>query len=395
MVKLSDIKGINRLVTDSVSGITDIVSSIHKTIDPTPGLFGATTSGPIGVINDIVYQSIHNVNHVVRDCIDSIIDQLAPMFDDTQTFQERDLVLSVLNGILGDYLVDHDNPLAIPMTIQEYKKPPLNPSQIHLTDFNGKLLIMVHGLCMNYQQWLFNNHDHGAALAKDFGYTPLYLNYNTGCHVSTNGQLFSDLLETFIHKLNIKDFVIVAHSMGGLVTRSACYYAQSANFSWPDKLNTIFFLGTPHHGAPLEKGGNWVNIILEQFSYAAPFARLAKIRSAGITDLRYGTIRDDDWETTDRFDNVPDERKPVPLLKNVKNYAIAGTLADVSGNIKDRTIGDGLVPTDSALGIHTNPQHCLKFPESSKWIGYGLNHWDLLSHARVYEKIHQWCSAIQ
>jgi len=392
MIKLSDIKGINKLVTDSVSGITDIVSSMHKTIDQSSGLFGATTSGPIGQITNIVYQNIHNVNHAVGDCIDLIIDQIQPLFDDMQSFQERDLVLSVLNGISGDYLFDHENPLAIPMTIQEYNKPPLAHDNIHLTNFNGKLLILVHGLCMNYQQWLFNDHDHGAAMAQDFGYTPLYLNYNSGRHISTNGQLFSDLLEAFIASLDINDFVIIAHSMGGLVTRSACYYSEKNGHTWPEKLDKIFFIGTPHHGAPLEQGGNWINIILEKFSYAAPFARLAKIRSAGITDLRYGTILDEDWNMSDRFDNIPDERHPVPLPKNVKNYAIAGTLADVSGKLKDKIIGDGLVPTDSALGQHANPEHCLMFPESSKWIGYGLNHWDLLYHTTVYEKISQWCS---
>jgi hypothetical protein len=96
----------------------------------------------------------------------------------------------------------------------------------------------------------------------------------------------------------------------------------------------------------------------------------------------------------DRFDNMPDERHAVPLPENVQCYAIAGTLAGASGNIKDKIIGDGLVPTDSALGQHTNPKHCLMIPESSKWIGYGLNHWDLLYHSTVYEKISQWCSTI-
>ena len=394
MIKLSDIKGINKLVTDSVSGITDIVSSMHKTIDNSSGLFGATTSGPIGQISNIVYQSIHNVNHAVRDCIDSVIDQLEPMFDDFPSFQDRDFVLSVLNGILGDYLFNNDNPLAIPMTIQEYKKPPLNSENINLPDFNGKLLILVHGLCMNYQQWFFNEHNYGASLAKDLGFTPLYLNYNSGRHISTNGQMFSDLLESIIPQLHVKDCVIIAHSMGGLVTRSACYYAQQSAYTWPEKINKIFFLGTPHHGAPMEQGGNWVNIILEQFSYAAPFARLAKIRSSGITDLRYGTIRDDDWINTDRFDNITDERHPVPLPENIQNYAIAGTLTDVPDNMKDKIIGDGLVPTKSALGQHANPEHCLMFSESSKWIGHGLNHWDLLHHSKVYEKILQWCSTI-
>jgi pimeloyl-ACP methyl ester carboxylesterase len=394
MIKISDIKGINKLVTDSVSGITDIVSSMHKTIDKSPGLFGISTSVPIGQIADIVYQSIHNVNHTVRDCIDLILDQLEPLFDNNPTFQERELVLSALNGILGDYLFEHNNPLAIPMTIQEYKKPPLNPDNLILPEFNGKLLIMVHGLCMHYQQWLFKGHDHGASMAKDLDYRPLYLNYNSGRHISTNGRLFSDLLEALIQKMNIKDCVIIAHSMGGLVTRSACYYGQESGYTWPEKLKKIFFLGTPHHGSPLERSGNWINIILEEFAYAAPFARLAKIRSAGITDLRYGTILDDDWIHSDRFDNFPDERQPVPLLDHIQNFAIAGTLTDVSGNVKDRIIGDGLVPTDSALGKHANPQHCLNFPESAQWIGYGLNHWDLLFNPKVYEKMCQWCATI-
>jgi hypothetical protein len=220
------------------------------------------------------------------------------------------------------------------------------------------------------------------------------LNYNSGRHISTNGQLFSDLLESIIPQLNIKDCVIIAHSMGGLVTRSAFYYAQQSSYTWPEKINKLIFLGTPHHGAPLERSGNWVNIILEQFSYAAPFARLAKIRSSCITDLRYGTIRDEDWINTNRFDNTKDNRQPVPLPKQTQNYAIAGALTDVPDSIKDKIIGDGLVPTKSALGQHANPEHCLKFPETSKWIGYGLNHWDLLYHPKVYEKIYQWCSAI-
>jgi hypothetical protein len=32
-----------------------------------------------------------------------------------------------------------------------------------------KLLVLVHGLCMNDLQWMRNRHDHGAALATDLG----------------------------------------------------------------------------------------------------------------------------------------------------------------------------------------------------------------------------------
>ena len=52
-------------------------------------------------------------------------------------------------------------------------------------DATGKLAVLVHGLCMSDLQWMRQNHDHGAALARDLGYTPVYLSYNSGLHVST------------------------------------------------------------------------------------------------------------------------------------------------------------------------------------------------------------------
>ena len=70
---------------------------------------------------------------------------------------------------------------------------------------------------------------------------------------------------------------------------------------WPARLDDLVFLGTPHHGAPLERAGNWVDLLLGATPYAAPFARLGKLRSAGITDLRHGNLLDEDWVGRDRF----------------------------------------------------------------------------------------------
>jgi hypothetical protein len=69
------------------------------------------------------------------------------------------------------------------------------------------------------------------------------------------------------------------------------------------------FLDTPHHGALLERGGNWVNLCLGLSPYTAPFARLCKLRSAGITDLRYGNVLDEDWQGFDRFEHAGDLRR--------------------------------------------------------------------------------------
>ena len=96
---------------------------------------------------------------------------------------------------------------------------------------------------------------------------------------------------------------------------------------WRKKLDKLVFLGTPHHGAPLERIGNWVDVILGKTPYAAAFARLGKIRSAGVTDLRYGDLLDEDWQGRDRFAREPDPRRPVPLPKGVACYAIAATTA--------------------------------------------------------------------
>ena len=188
--------------------------------------------------------------------------------------------------------------------------------------------MLAHGLCLNDLQWNRRGHDHGAALARDLGYTPVYLHYNTGLHISTNGRQLAEALEALVAQwpVPLEEFALVAHSMGGLVARSACHYGALAAHAWPRRLGTLVFLGTPHHGAPMERGGNWIDTLLEISPYTAPFARLGKIRSAGITDLRYGNLADEDWHGRDRFARG-DRRRFVPLPDGVRCFAIGATAA--------------------------------------------------------------------
>lgn len=120
----------------------------------------------------------------------------------------------------------------------------------------------------------------------------------SGLHIPTNGREFADLLEALITcwPVPVEELAIIGHSMGGLLARSAWHYGNAAGHDWSRHLNKLVFLGTPHHGAPLERGGNWVDIVLGASPYTAPFARLGRIRSAGITDLRHGYLLDEDWE---------------------------------------------------------------------------------------------------
>jgi hypothetical protein len=146
-------------------------------------------------------------------------------------------------------------------------------------------------------------------------------------------------------------------------------------------------LGSPHHGAPLERGGNWIDLLLGVSRYSAPLGKLARIRSAGITDLRFGSVVDAHWHGRDRFDFHDDDRKPVPLPDGVACYAVAGTL---SIEASDKPLWDGMVPVDSALGTHVHAHHTLLFPPEHRYTALGTGHLDLLGSAEVYAQLVRW-----
>jgi hypothetical protein len=191
------------------------------------------------------------------------------------------------------------------------------------------------------------------------------------------------------------ELAIIAHSVGGLVSRSAYYYGSIAGQRWTRHLRKLVFLGVPHHGSALERGGHWMSILLGLSPYSAPLARLIKVRSAGITDLRYGNLLEEDWQGIDRFEHSGDLRHPVPLPKGVRCYTIAATTGKKVDNLSHEFLGDGLVSLNSALGRHKDPTLNLSFANSRQWVGYGMNHWDLLSHPTVYEQIRGWLASEQ
>jgi pimeloyl-ACP methyl ester carboxylesterase len=228
-----------------------------------------------------------------------------------------------------------------------------------------RLLLLIHGLCMNDRQWTRSGHDHGRALARDHGFTPIHLLYNSGRPIAENGRELASLLERLLDAWAARspELAIVGHSMGGLVARSAYRQAAEAGHAWPERLRKLVFLGTPHHGAPLERGGRWLEGVLGASPYTAPLARLGAIRSAGIQDLRHGLA--------------------FPLPDGVACYAAAATLAP-------GPIGDGLVPLASALGRHRRPDKTLAFPDGHTWVGPGLGHFDLLDRPEVYAQLRAW-----
>lgn len=386
-------RGIARLTFDAVERITDIVEAMHLNISSVPRILGKPREGRTSGITGFVYSNIRLINSGLRESLDAILAQLSAAPVEDESSAGREAWIAALNGVLGDYLAASGNPLALPMCFRhEGRVLELETDALAhaLPEARGKVLVVVHGLCMSDLQWRRNGHDHAAAVARDIGYTPVYLRYNSGRHISTNGRELADMLEALISHwaVPVEELVILVHSMGGLVTRSACHYGKTAGHGWLADLQKIIFLGTPHHGAPLERGGNWLGTLIGISPYSAPLARLAMLRSAGITDLRYGSVLEDDWQDRDRFAQAADTRHIVPLPEDVKCYAVAATMGLREGDLKDRLLGDGLVPLRSALGQHEAADRTLHFADSLTC--YGTSHLGLLDSREVYQRIHRW-----
>ncbi len=367
---------------------------MHETIGGGPGILGRPLEGATRLVTKPIYGGIRAVTDVVGASVDGALAQLGPLLGESAPGPERELVLAVLNGVLGDYLSTTDNPLAVEMRLRSGGRAltiRADALRAAFPESAERLLVLVHGSCMSDRQWARKGHDHGASLARALGCSPLYLNYNSGLHISTNGRSFATLLEELLEAwpVPVVELDIVGHSMGGLLARSACHTGEVAGHRWRDKLRRLVCLGSPHHGAPLERGGNWVDALLGLSRYSAPLARLGKIRSAGVTDMRYGTVLENDWRDWDRFERGPDSRTPLPLPRDVASFAIAGTTARAPA---PKLPSDGLVPVDSALGRCDRPELALAFPEAHRWIAFGARHLDLLDRQDVFERMVSWLS---
>lgn len=411
----ADVQGLAQLATQGVLGTMGLAESVHgniykavaapfgllgsRFIDAAPGASGIRPNG----ITGLVYGGIKGVTRLAGGTVNAALSKAAPLmterFGQPASSPEREAVLSAINGVLGDQLLATANPLTIAMSFRhEGKLLLLDKAALasRLPQSTGKLLVALHGLCMNDLQWTSNGYNHADVLAKALGYTPVYLHYNTGLHTSVNGQQFADLLEELLTAWPhpVEELTLLVHSMGGLVSRSACYVAEQTKMTWRNKLKNMVFLGTPHHGAPLERVGNWLDTMLGSNLVTKPFAAIGQIRSRGISDLRYGHVLTSSWEVDgkekDRFARSPDSREPLPLPVGVNCFTGAATTSAEASPLKDALIGDGLVPLRSALGQHDEAPHCLNFRPENQWTAYATNHMDLLKRPEVTAQVLKW-----
>jgi pimeloyl-ACP methyl ester carboxylesterase len=376
---MSELRGAVQLAAQATRGVAAVVEGVHASVWRTLGANGTSPERTRG-LTGLVYRSIHGASHVVERGADRALAELQSRLDQDHDADhpspQRLAFLSILNGVLGDHLVASGNPLALPMTLRHRGALPPADSPATMPAPSRHLLLFVHGLCMNDLQWRGERDgeivDHAETLAQSLGATTLHLRYNTGQHIAQNGRELSAQLERLVAQwpVPVERISIVAHSMGGLVARSACHHGEVDAMRWRRCVRDLVFLGVPHHGAPLERAGAWVDQLLARTMYSAPFAKLGQMRSAGITDLRHGKVRDDG-------------RLPLPLPAGVACFSVAATLAQRRGALAERLVGDGLVPLDSALGRHHEAARDLGLSRLPHWISHGTGHIELLHRPEV------------
>jgi pimeloyl-ACP methyl ester carboxylesterase len=408
-VHLSDLRGYSRLVVEATLGVTSLVEAMHHSILGLPLPFGpARTPSDTGVhgvfyhslqkTSGAVYGTVRRITSLVGGGLDLALKQLQPELDHLESTRERAAILSIVNGVLGDHMTQHGNPLTIEMAFRQDGKDlalTQNALTAAIANPKGKILVMLHGHCMNELQWTSQGHNHGTELAAANGFTAMTLLYNTGLHISQNGRSFAQQMEQLVQAwpVPVEEICIVGYSMGGLVARSGFRYGALEQNSWMQQVQKLLFVGTPHHGSMLERAGNLLDVALDASPYSAALSRLGKIRSAGTTDLRYGNLIDEDWSGRDRFAKAADPRHPIALPEGVQCYAIAAMIAKEPSKLQGKLVGDGLVPLTSALGQHREASRALAFPPGHTKVLFGTTHLGLLASKPAFEQLQAWISA--
>ena len=408
---LSDLQGLAQLTTQATLGVAGLAETVQGNVykavatafGPLGSLWVDRAKGATGIrqrgITGLVYGSVRGVTRLAGGTANAVLGGLAPVQRDRDSSPSREAMLSALNGVLGDRLVDTANPLAITMRWRTARADgaALGLTKVALAEqlphATGKLLVLMHGLCMNDLQWVPTSADgaaatpgHAPALAEALACTPVYLHYNTGLPVASNGRQLCDLLEQLVQAwpVPVEEITLLCHSMGGLVARSAVAVADAGPTpGWRARLKNMVFLGTPHHGAPLERLGSWVDALLAGNPLTRPFVRLTQLRSQGITDLRHGRV----GNGAGGDDHVVPF---VPPPDGVACFAVAASTTARSGELTDQLWGDGLVPVPSALGRHSDPARCLAFPPERQWLASGMGHMALLHHPDVTAQLVRW-----
>jgi pimeloyl-ACP methyl ester carboxylesterase len=418
-------RGVKSLVHNAVERTVDLIEEGHEStargvvggLSMIPGLrvparmanrlrriSTATALGTVRVVNRIVEESTDVGLDVVQDIVTREVaphsERPVPMRSDT-TFTPSNMAIAaigLMNGIVGDTLHANRNALSLTMQLRLGDRYlPSDPAALKnsITNVTPKIAVFVHGLATTEWSWCLNASEYhgspdvnfGTLLARDLGFTPVWVRYNTGRHVSENGRELNEQLEVLMASWPVEpsEVVLIGHSMGGLVVRSACHYAQESASKWIERVRRIFCLGSPHRGAALEKFGHLATAVLGAID--TPGTRIPALilqgRSAGIKDMRHGSLVDDDWIGRDLDALTSASARAVPLLEGVEYHFMSASITNNPEHPLGQLIGDVFVHAWSASGP-TQTENAFRI--ETRHYG-GVMHHQLQNHPDVYAQI--------
>lgn len=409
----SPLDGAIDVATAALRGGVSTIEAVHTAIARKPFAAlhwspgAAQTADAIRVVHDGITRLVYTCLYTALDAAGGVARVAARRADAKSLNPEPgslgDLTIAALNGFAGERLAQEGNPLVTPMGLRvDGAMVAPEPAALAAAYPNAspRLALFVHGLACSESMWRLHAERHygdphttyGSRLQRDLGYVPLYVRYNSGLHISENGRQLAQLLDRVVRAwpVPVEEIVVVGHSMGGLVVRSACHYGQQAEAEWVRRARHLFFLGSPHLGAPLEKAVNVAAWALGLIDITRPLADALNARSVGVKDLRYGAVVDEHWKDADLDALLVDRTSDVPLLDGANHYFIAATLTRSARHPLGVAIGDLLVRERSALG--RGRVRRLQFPiENGRRFG-AMNHFELLNHPDLYDQIYRWLS---
>ncbi len=299
--------------------------------------------------------------------------------------KEEALHDSTLDSAVGDALVASGSALLVRMGLHDRDGSALAPDAV--AALRPRVCVFLHGLACDEQSWRLRTDawaasqwvdvlpageapQYGGLLEQELGVSALYLRYNSGLSVENNAQQFAELLQGVANAApQVGEWLLIGHSMGGLVARSAQAIGAAEGLAWSRRVPMIVCLGSPRHSAPPARRGQAVAAL-----DASEPTRLANARSRGIKDLQRG-----------RKAAAARTSSATPALRLV--YATLGDEADSGmASLFGSLFGDGLVRADRAAedGLQGDVQRV----ELA-----GLGHMSLLNHPRVYAVIRGWLAA--
>lgn len=408
-MRSTDIRALGDVAGEGLTVLNDVVHGMHTGIAGRVFASIGPVSRPVALVHDAIAHTVYGAVGFAGQRIPDAVGALAAdrvSSEDDAPIDEKPAVaemIAALNGIYGDELAERGNALAHPMSVRvDGRSIALTPDAVTAAfpDATNRIVVFVHGLMQTEASWCrppradaaadpeaVDARPYGARLRDDLGFTPVYVRYNTGLHISTNGHEFDELLSelTAVWPVPVADIALVGHSMGGLVVRSACHYAAEYRRRWAGLVRQVVCLGSPHLGADLEKGVNAASWALARLRETRAIARFLNLRSDGIKDLRYGALLDDDWREADPDEFLEDRCGEVPFLPDASYHFVATSAAPQAVGV---VLGDVLVRPSSASG--RGRKRSIPFEETNGLVMTGLHHFDLLNHPQIYDRLRRW-----